>query len=69
MGSGEGPVYEAMEKMVAEGEKVGALFVRLYRPFSIKDFIRKSLKPLRKLQYLTEQKSQEVLGNHFIWMY
>ena len=48
MGSGEGPVYEALEKMIADGEKVGALFVRLYRPFSVKDFIEKCLKQLKR---------------------
>lgn len=39
MGSGEGPVREVVNTMVDEGEKVGALIVRLYRPFSAKDFL------------------------------
>ncbi len=39
MGSGAGAVTEAIEKMNSDGEKVGALFVRLYRPFSIRHFI------------------------------
>ena len=39
MGSGAGAVAEAIEKMASDGEKVGALFVRLFRPFSISHFI------------------------------
>lgn len=39
MGSGAGAVTEAIEKMASDGEKVGALFVRLFRPFSISHFI------------------------------
>ncbi len=33
MGSGAGPVAEVVEAMAAAGEKVGAVIVRLYRPF------------------------------------
>lgn len=62
MGSGEGPVYEAMEKMVAEGEKVGALFVRLYRPFSIKDFINKIPKTVKKIAVLDRTKEPGSIG-------
>lgn len=39
MGSGAGAVAEAIDKMNSDGEKVGALLVRLYRPFSIRHFI------------------------------
>ncbi|MCA0131558.1 pyruvate:ferredoxin (flavodoxin) oxidoreductase [Winogradskyella alexanderae] len=39
MGSGQGPVMEAVDTMVKNGEKVGALIVRLYRPFSIEHFV------------------------------
>jgi len=39
MGSGDGPIRETIDTLVEKGEKVGALIVRLYRPFSVYDFI------------------------------
>ena len=39
MGSGVETAREAVEYLSARGEKVGVLSVRLYRPFSIPDFI------------------------------
>jgi len=39
MGSGAEVAQEAVEYMVAKGEKVGLLKLRLYRPFSIEHFI------------------------------
>jgi pyruvate-ferredoxin/flavodoxin oxidoreductase len=38
MGSGAEVAHETVEHLVARGEKVGVLKVRLYRPFSIKHF-------------------------------
>jgi pyruvate-ferredoxin/flavodoxin oxidoreductase len=38
MGSGAEVAHEAVERLVAKGEKVGLLKVRLYRPFSIAHF-------------------------------
>jgi pyruvate-ferredoxin/flavodoxin oxidoreductase len=40
MGSGAGAVEEVVERLAAEGEKVGVLKVRLYRPFSSEDFVQ-----------------------------
>ncbi|MDM8526955.1 pyruvate:ferredoxin (flavodoxin) oxidoreductase [Anaerolineales bacterium HSG24] len=39
MGSGSETVEETVNYLVAQGEKVGMLKVRLYRPFSAKDFV------------------------------
>ncbi len=39
MGSGVGAATEAVDRMVAAGEKVGMVTVHLYRPFSIEHFI------------------------------
>ncbi|HPV05681.1 MAG TPA: pyruvate:ferredoxin (flavodoxin) oxidoreductase [Aggregatilineales bacterium] len=39
MGSGAETVEETVNYLVAQGEKVGVLKVRLYRPFSVKHFI------------------------------
>ncbi len=62
MGSGEGPVYETLEKMIADGEKVGALFVRLFRPFSVKDFIDKIPKTVKKIAVLDRTKEPGSIG-------
>ncbi len=62
MGSGEGPIWETLEKMVHDGEKVGALFVRLYRPFSVKDFIDKLPKTVKKIAVLDRTKEPGSIG-------
>ena len=62
MGSGEGAVWETMEKMVGEGEKVGALFVRLFRPFSIEHFIDKMPKTVKKIAVLARTTEPGSLG-------
>ncbi|MGH2570705.1 MAG: pyruvate:ferredoxin (flavodoxin) oxidoreductase [bacterium] len=38
MGSGAETAHETVEHLVAQGEKVGVLKVRLYRPFAVRDF-------------------------------
>ena len=40
MGSGAETVHETVEALVAKGEKVGVLKVRLYRPWDIKTFVK-----------------------------
>ena len=40
MGSGAEAVEETVEYLAARGEKVGAMKVRLYRPFSVEHFVR-----------------------------
>ena len=62
MGSGEGPVWESLEKMINDGEKVGALFVRLYRPFSVKDFIDKLPDTVKKIAVLDRTKEPGSVG-------
>ncbi len=39
MGSGAEAAHEAVERLVAEGEKVGVVKVRLYRPFPMQAFL------------------------------
>ncbi|MEX1208993.1 MAG: pyruvate:ferredoxin (flavodoxin) oxidoreductase [Acidimicrobiia bacterium] len=39
MGSGAGAAAEAVERMVADGERVGLVTVRLYRPFDMPSFL------------------------------
>ncbi len=40
MGSGADTAYETIKHLAGEGEKVGVLAVRLYRPFSLRHFIK-----------------------------
>ncbi len=40
MGSGAGAVQETVDRLTSEGEKVGAIVVRLFRPFASKAFLK-----------------------------
>ena len=62
MGSGEGAVKETVDTMVAKGEKVGAVFVRLYRPFSIKHFIDSVPSQVNKIAVLDRTKEPGSTG-------
>ncbi|WP_111708371.1 pyruvate:ferredoxin (flavodoxin) oxidoreductase [Lutibacter citreus] len=62
MGSGEGPVRETIDTLVEQGEKVGALFVRLYRPFSVSDFIKEMPKTVKKIAVLDRTKEPGSTG-------
>ncbi|WP_372746335.1 pyruvate:ferredoxin (flavodoxin) oxidoreductase [Lutibacter sp.] len=62
MGSGEGPVRETIDTMVEQGEKVGALFVRLYRPFSVSDFLKELPKSVKKVAVLDRTKEPGSIG-------
>jgi len=62
MGSGEGSVRETVNTMVEKGEKVGALFIRLYRPFYAKDFIEKLPKTVKTIAVLDRTKEPGCIG-------
>ena len=62
MGSGEGPVSETVDTLVEQGEKVGALFVRLYRPFSVYDFLERLPKTAKKIAVLDRTKEPGSIG-------
>ncbi|MBE9489279.1 MAG: 2-oxoacid:acceptor oxidoreductase family protein, partial [Bacteroidetes bacterium] len=62
MGSGEGAVREAIDTMVSQNKKVGALFVRLFRPFSIKHFIDELPKTVKKIAVLDRTKEPGCTG-------
>jgi len=62
MGSGEGAVRETVDTMVNQNEKVGVLFVRLYRPFSISHFIEKLPKTVKKIAVLDRTKEPGSIG-------
>jgi pyruvate-ferredoxin/flavodoxin oxidoreductase len=62
MGSGQGAAREAVNSMVDKGEKVGALFVRLFRPFSISHFIDELPKTVKKIAVLDRTKEPGSIG-------
>lgn len=62
MGSGDGPIRETIDTLVEQGEKVGALIVRLYRPFSVYDFIENIPKTARKIAVLDRTKEPGSIG-------
>ena len=62
MGSGEGAVKETVNEMVERGEKVGALLVRLFRPFSVEDFINAIPKTVNKIAVLDRTKEPGSIG-------
>ncbi len=62
MGSGADAVEETINKMNAEGHKVGMLKVRLYRPFAIDAFVDAMPKTVKKIAVLDRTKEAGSLG-------
>ncbi|MGE5942901.1 MAG: pyruvate:ferredoxin (flavodoxin) oxidoreductase, partial [Flavobacteriales bacterium] len=62
MGSGEGAVKETVHELIERGEKVGALLVRLYRPFTIDKFIEVLPKTVKKIAVLDRTKEPGSIG-------
>ncbi|NPA43734.1 MAG: pyruvate:ferredoxin (flavodoxin) oxidoreductase [Chlorobi bacterium] len=62
MGSGTGAVRETVDELVKQGEKVGAVFVRLYRPFSVKHFIDAVPESVKKIAVLDRTKEPGAIG-------
>ncbi len=62
MGSGVGASREAVDKLVAAGEKVGLLTVRLYRPFDTKAFVAALPKSVRSIAVLDRTKEPGAIG-------
>jgi pyruvate-ferredoxin/flavodoxin oxidoreductase len=56
MGSGAEVVLETVENLAAKGEKIGAIVVRLYRPFSAKHFFAALPKTARSIAVLDRTK-------------
>ncbi|HEY7819977.1 MAG TPA: pyruvate:ferredoxin (flavodoxin) oxidoreductase, partial [Vicinamibacteria bacterium] len=63
MGSGAETVEETVEHLVARGEKVGALKVRLYRPFARSAFLEALPKSARHLAVLDRTKEPGAPGD------
>ena len=62
MGSGAEVTHELVEWMVARGEKVGLLKVRLYRPFSVGHFLAALPATARRIAVLDRTKEPGAVG-------
>ncbi|MCM8812467.1 MAG: pyruvate:ferredoxin (flavodoxin) oxidoreductase, partial [Candidatus Omnitrophica bacterium] len=62
MGSGAGAVEETVEQMNKAGEKVGMVNVRLYRPFSVDDFMSALPKTVKSIAVLDRTKEPGAIG-------
>ena len=63
MGSGAGAVEEALERLNAQGEKLGLLKVHLYRPFAAEAFLAALPKTVRSIAVLDRTKEPGALGD------
>src|SRR5437016_3013055 len=62
MGSGAEAAHETVEHLLARGEKVGVLKIRLYRPFSAEPFIRTLPASVRAIAVLDRTKEPGSVG-------
>ncbi|HUG33686.1 MAG TPA: pyruvate:ferredoxin (flavodoxin) oxidoreductase, partial [Anaerolineales bacterium] len=62
MGSGGETAVETVKYLVAKGEKVGAVLVRLYRPFSLEHFIKALPKSVKSIAVLDRTKEPGASG-------
>ncbi|MCF7811103.1 pyruvate:ferredoxin (flavodoxin) oxidoreductase, partial [bacterium] len=62
MGSGVEAAHEAVDYLVNQGEKVGVIKVRLFRPFSIKHFIEALPKTVKSIAVLDRTKEPGAEG-------
>ncbi len=62
MGSGAEAVQETVEHLAARGQKVGLIKVRLYRPFSIRDFIAALPSTVKTIAVLDRTKDPGAIG-------
>ncbi|TKB24577.1 pyruvate:ferredoxin (flavodoxin) oxidoreductase [Desulfopila sp. IMCC35006] len=62
MGSGAEVAQETVEWMVNQGEKVGLVKVRLYRPFSVKEFVASLPRTVKRLAVLDRTKEPGSVG-------
>jgi pyruvate-ferredoxin/flavodoxin oxidoreductase len=62
MGTGAEVVHETVDSLVARGEKVGLIKVRLYRPFSVDAFIAALPRTVKKITVLDRTKEAGAVG-------
>lgn len=62
MGSGSGAVQETVDYLNQHGEKTGYLHIHLYRPFSVKHFIKELPKTVKHIAVLDRCKETGAIG-------
>jgi pyruvate-ferredoxin/flavodoxin oxidoreductase len=62
MGSGSDAVRETVDHLVAQGNKVGAVIVRLYRPFDVSAFVEALPPTVKKISVLDRTKEPGAAG-------
>ena len=62
MGSGAGTVKETVDHLNANGEKTGVLIIRLFRPFSINDFVHTLPASVQKIAVLDRCKEPNAMA-------
>ncbi len=62
MGSGVGPVHEIVDYLNRAGQKVGYINVHLYRPFSVKHFIKAIPSTVKSIAVLDRCKEPGAIG-------
>ena len=62
MGSGAEAVHETVEFLASKGEKVGVLKVRLFRPFSLEQFVKTMPPTVRAIAVLDRTKEPGTIG-------
>ena len=62
-GSGAGAVRETVDTLLEQGEKVGAVIVRLYRPFNISAFVDKIPASVTNIAVLDRTKESGSIGD------
>jgi pyruvate-ferredoxin/flavodoxin oxidoreductase len=68
MGSGGETVVETVKYLAAKGEKVGAVLVRLYRPFSLEHFVKALPNSVKSIAVLDRTKEPGASANRFTWI-
>ena len=63
MGSGAETAHDTVEHLVAKGQKVGVLKVRLYRPFAVQQFLKALPATVRKIAVLDRTKEAGAAGD------
>ena len=63
MGSGAGPCQEWIERAAADGERVGVVVVRLYRPFDSRRFVDALPDSVRSMAVLDRTKEPGAVGD------
>lgn len=62
MGSGSGAIEETVNYLIKKNERVGYLYVRLFRPLDVKEFVKAIPKTVRKIAVLDRCKEPGSIG-------